>query len=206
MKIEELIRKTEGVQTMSSIMALLKVNKKKATYLVYRLRKQGYVKTKRLKEGIRVYDIAFENKLKGFSYYEMINKISPIKISAPSIYRVYGKQPTYEEVLIFAIKTKSLRTILAALVLFKKIDNWTELYHLGKINHIERQIGALYDLTRKIVRTRRMSKQFRNNALPKRKYPYAFLVDGIKSKDFKKIEKQWRIHIPFNKTDLRVYR
>ncbi len=206
MKIEELVRKTEGVQTINSIMALLKVNKKKATYLVYRLRKQGYVKTKRLKEGARVYDVAFENKLKGFSYYDIINNLSPIKIAPPSIYRVYGKQPAYEEVLIFAIRTKSLRTILASLALFGRIADWTELYHLGKINHLERQIGALYDLARKIIRTRRMSKQFRNNALPKHAYAYSFLVDGIKSKDFKKIEKQWRIYIPFNKNDLRVYK
>src|SRR3989338_9211050 len=121
MKVEDLVRKTEGLQTINSIMALLKVDKKKAVNLVHRLRKRGYVKTRRLKEGARVYGIAFENRLKGFSYYELINKLSPVKISAPGIYRVYGKQPSYGEVLVFAIKTGSLRTILASLALFSKI-------------------------------------------------------------------------------------
>ncbi|MBI3033766.1 hypothetical protein HYY72_01265, partial [Candidatus Woesearchaeota archaeon] len=112
-------------------MALLNVNRQKAIYTVYRLRKEGYVKSKRLKEGNRAYYISFENKLKGTSYYDLINSISPVKISEPAIYRIYGKEISYEEALIFAIKTGSLRTILASLALFRRINDWTKLYHLA---------------------------------------------------------------------------
>ena len=95
--------------------------------------------------------------------------------------------------------------ILASLALFKKINNWVELYHLAKENHIERQVGALYDLARKIMKVRRMSDKFRNNALPKEEYKFKYIIPELTSKDFMEIEKIWKIHLPFNKKDLEEY-
>lgn len=207
MKTEELLKKLEGIQTLKSVMSILNVNREKAIYHIYRLRKKGYVKTKRLSNNMRVYNISFENRLGGTSYYEIINKNSPIKISTPKVYKIYGKESLIEEALIYAIKTKSLRTILAALALFRKIEDWTTLYHLAKKNHIERQVGALYDLSRRIIRkVKRMPKRFRNNALPKEEYNLEYVINGLKSKDFKDIEKTWKIYLPFNKKDLEDYR
>ena len=105
-----------------------------AIYYLYVLRKDGYVKTRRQSNNRRVYNISLDNKLGGKSYYDIINRYSPIKISTPVIHKIYGKEPSLEETLIYAIKTKSLRTILASLALFKKlIIGWNYTIFLKRI-------------------------------------------------------------------------
>ena len=206
METELLLKKLEGIQTVDSASSLLSTNKEKVIYYLYRLRKEGYVKTKRLSNNKRVYNISFENKLKGTSYFEIINKYSPVKIATPITYKIYGKNPSMEETLVYAIKTGSLRTILASLALFKRIVNWSELYQLAKKDRIERQVGALYDLAKKIMRVRRMPDRFRNNALPKEEFNFEYTISGLMSKDFKDIEETWKIYLPFNINDLSDYK
>jgi len=206
METEILLKKLEGVQTIDSASNILKTSKDKAVYYVFRLRKEGYVKTKRLSNNKRVYNISFENKLKGTSYFEIINQHSPVKIATPITYKIYGKNPSLEETLVYAIKTGSLRTILASLALFKKITNWSELYQLAKKNRIERQVGALYYLAKKIMKVRSMPARFRNNALPKKEYNFEYTIPDLMSRDFKDIEETWKIYLPFNKNDLSDYK
>ena len=206
METKLLLKKLDGIQTIDSASNILKTSKDKVIYYLFRLRKEGYVKTKRLSNNKRVYNISFENKLKGTSYFEIINKHSPVKIATPIIYKIYGKEPSLEETLVYVIKTGSLRTILASLALFKKITNWSELYQLAKKNRIERQVGALYDLAKKIMRVRRMPERFRNNALPSKEYNFEHTIPGLTSKDFKDIEEKWKIYLPFNKNDLSDYK
>lgn len=211
METNELLRKLSGLQTIESAMDVLEADRKMAVYYIHRLRKEGYVKTKRQSNNKRVYNISVENKLGGKSYYDIINQHSPVKISTPIVHRIYGKEISLEETVIYAIKTKSVRTILASLALFKKISNWVKLYSLAKENHIERQVGALYDLSRKIMKVRRMSYKFRRNTLPRNALPkeeckFEYVVPGLKSRDFMEIEKTWRIYLPFNKKDLEEYR
>jgi len=206
MQTNILLNKLEGIQTIITVKDTLRVSKAKAIYYLHRLRKKGYVKTKRLSNNQRVYDISFENKLGGLSYIDIINKYSPIKLAVSETHKIYGTVPSFEETLIYAIKTNSIRTILAALGLFRKIQNWSLLYQLAKQNHLEKQVGVLYDVSRlTIKKVRRMSKTFRNHALPKKYDKYHYLVKGLSSNDFKQIEKTWKIYIPFNKTDLEVY-
>jgi len=205
MKREHLLKKLEGVHTIQSVMSLLNVDEQKAIYYIHRLRKAGYVKTARASNNMRVYSISFENKLGGTSYEELLNAVSPVKLATGTVHRVYGKVPTAEEMLVHAVNTKSLRTILAALALFKEKIEWDTLYRLAKANHCERQIGALYDLARKIMRTRRMGNRFRHLALPQPTHAFGFTIPGLKSKDFQEIEHQWRVYLPFNKTDLEAY-
>ncbi len=202
----ELLQKLAGIQTIESVMDLLRVNREMAIYYLHRLRKEGYVKTKRQSNNRRVYTISVDNKLGGKSYYEMINRYSPIKVSTPTVYRIYGKEPSLEETIIHAIKTKSLRTILASLALFKRINNWTELYRLAKENQITRQVGALYDLTRQIMKVRKMTLTFRANTLPKKGEKFQYILPGLKSNEFKNIEQKWKIYLPFNKKDLEDYK
>ena len=205
MKKEHLLKKLEGVHTLQSVMSLLHVDKQKAIYYIHRLRKEGYVKTARATNNMRIYSISFENKLGGTSYEELLNAVSPVKLSTGTVHRVYGKVPTAKEMLVHAGKTKSLSTILAALALFKEEIDWDALYRLAKANHCERQIGALYDLARKIMRTRRMGTRFRHLAIPKSQHAFGYTIPGLKSKDFQDIENLWRVHLPFNKTDLEAY-
>jgi len=202
----DILQKLAGIQTIESVMDILKVDKRMAIYYIHSLRKEGYVKTRRQSNNRRVYNISIDNKLGGKSYYEIINQHSPVKISTPVIYRIYGKEPSLEETLIYAIKTKSLRTILASLALFKTISNWVELYKLAKENHIERQVGALYDLALQVMKVRKMSLKFRSSALPKEEYKFEYVVPELKSRDFTGIENIWKIYLPFNKKDLEEYK
>lgn len=201
MNTNELLKKVEGVQTVETVMDALGVDRKKAIYHLHRLRKKGYVKTRKLDNNKRVYSISFENRLKGFSYYDIINKYSPVKVVSLS-YNLYGKSPSLEEALIFAIKTRDLRTILASIALFKRIDDWKLLYHLAKRNHLERQVGILYDLARKYFRTRRMSGSFRNI---RKAEAFEYIIPSLRSDDFKDLEKRWRVYLPFNKGDMEDY-
>lgn len=204
MKTKALLEKLKGIQTIESIMAILHASRQKAIYYIYRLRKKGYVKTKR-QGNKRVYYISFDNKLGGTSYHEIISKHSPVKISS-STYKIHGKEPSLEEVLVYAIKTKSLRTILSSLALFKKIHNWTKLYNLSKQDKIERQVGALYDLARRIMRTRKITKRFLSHSLPKKQDKYVYIIENLSSNDFKDIEKKWKVYLPFNIADLEDYK
>src|SRR3989338_10435536 len=205
-RIKELLKKLSGVQTIASVMSSLKVSRQKAIYHIYRLRKYGYVKTKKTSENKRVYYISFENKLKGASYADIINKYSPIKVSSLEDYKIYGKQPSPEEALVYAVKSRDFRLLLASLSLFRKIANWPRLYKLLKSNNLKRQAGALYDTAQRVMRTRKMAKRFRKNILPEKKERYEFIIERLKSEDFKDIEKLWRGYVAFYKKDLRTFR
>ena len=67
-------------------------------------------------------------------------------------------------------------------------------------------MGVLFDLTRKIIKTRKMTKNFRRRALPKKNYKFEYVISKLKSDDFKEIEKIWRIYLPFNVIDLEEYK
>jgi len=200
-----LLKKIEGIQTIKTIMEILGVDKKKAIYYIHRLRKGGYVRTKAASDKSRIYYIFRKNRLGGISYYEIINKYSPIILAESSFYKIYGRVPSLEETLIFAIKTKKIRVIIAALSLFKHIKNWTLLGKLTRKNKVERSVGALYDLSRRVMKTKKMSRQLRNSILPKNSR-YAYMIDGFKSKDYQDLEETWKIRIPLNKRDLDEYR
>jgi len=205
METKLLLKKLEGIHTIEAVMDILNVDKNKAIYYIYRLRKWGYVKTKVSSDKKRVYYIYRKNRLGGKSYYEVINLYSPIKLAESSFYKVYGREPTLEEALIYAIKSKKVRVLTAALSLFKHIDNWTLLGELTRKNHVERSVGALYDLSRKIMKTRRMTKKLRDSILPEKNAKFAEMIEGFKSKDFKEIEETWKIRIPLNKADFEDY-
>ncbi|MFA5019823.1 MAG: hypothetical protein WC533_01850 [Candidatus Pacearchaeota archaeon] len=200
--VKSKLEKIEGVQTIESVITLLDIDRIKAVKLLSLLRKKGYVKTKRLSSNKRVYEISFENRLGGMSYIDILNKNSPVKIRETESHRIYGKEISLEEVLVFALKSRSFRKILASLALFKKINDWPLLYRLSKAENLQRQVGALYDVSRKIMRTRKMSQRFNNLTLPKKGAGYIYIIEGLNSRDFKEIEKKWMVHIPFNYADL----
>ncbi len=205
MQTQALLKQLEGVQTLKSVAVSLGVPPQKAIYYIHRLRKQGYVKTARTANGTRIYSISFENKFGGISYEELLNKASPIKIATKATHLIYGKTPAPEEIIIHAIKTKSLRTILASLAFFRKPIDWEQMYRLAKRNHCERQVGALYDVAKTKMRVRHMNKRFRTFSLPKPEYDFQYTIPGLKSKDFGVIEERWKIYVPFNKKDLGAY-
>lgn len=200
--MKHILHELEGTQTIESVMDILNINRQQAIYFIHRLRGRGYVKTKRLSKTMMEYSISLDNKLGGASFQDILNKNSPVKVS-PSHYKIHGKTPTFEETLVFAINTRSFRTILASLALFQKNTDWVSLYRMAKKRGIERQVGALYDVSRRIMQTRKMTNRYRYYAL--RDGSWQYIIPGLKSKDFKDIERKWKVYIPFNKKDLEAY-
>ena len=203
---KELLMKLQGIHSIESLMDILKVKKNKAIYYVFRLRKAGYVRTKKDKDNRRIYYISFENKLGGKSFIDIINENSPVKVYSKQDYKIYGKTAKLEDALVFALKSGNLRTVLASLSLFKKIHDWSYLYHLSKPEKLNRKILALYELSRKIMKTRRISKRFMKNSLPKINEKYIYIIEKLKSDDFRDIEKKLKVYLPFNLKDLEDYR
>jgi len=207
MKVDELIKKVNGTQTIESIKNSLNVDRTRAIYLIYRLRKEGYVITKQDSNNSRIYFISKQNKLGGTSYMDIINENSPIKLSSSEVYKIYGRNVSIEETLVYALKTRRFRYILASLGLYKKIKSWSELYRLAKNNNLVREVGALYSLIRIIVpRIKKMNKNFERYALLKNGNEYKYIIPNLKSKDFSSIEEKWKVFIPFSFEDLTGYR
>lgn len=207
MNTNELIEKVNGVQTIESIKSTLNVDRTRAIYLIYRLRKRGYVITKQDSNNSRIYFISRQNKLGGTSYIDIINENSPVKLSSSEVYKIYGRPVSIEETIIYALKTHRLRYILASLGLYKKIRDWVELYRLAKKNDLVREVGALYDLVwNTFPRIKKMSRFFKHWALLKTEPNFRFIIPNLKSKDFSSIEEKWKVFIPFSSEDLKEYR
>ena len=157
-----------------------------------------------------MYHISLRNKKKGVSYTEKINKAlknPALKVTSFDPYYVYDRVPSYEEALVYAIKQRDVRYVLASLVLFRRISNWSHLYKLAKKEGLVREVAALYEIARKAVRkVRRMPKRFMNLARKKNKERFHYIVEHVSSNDFKDIEKKWRIYIPLNFSDLEEYK
>lgn len=202
-KLLEIARKLQGMNTVSSVCRRLGVREKTAINYIYELRKRGFVETARGRGKIRLYRI-FPVKRKQAGYpglYDVINKYSPLKIAKPYEHRVY-KEMSVEEAIVRALETKDFRTILSSMALFRNVRNWSKLYECAKNKDLRRQAGALYDLSKKAIRVRRTDKRIENRllkAVQKNKY----MVLGVRTRDFPDIEKKWRVYIPFTKGDLR---
>lgn len=209
-KYNELAETLEGIYTLETLSQKLKISKIKAIYVIHCLRKLGCVKTGYGSGKIRVYRISLKNKQKGISYTEIINKAAPsagLRLGESKPYYIHGRIPGFEETLIYALKQRDIRHIIALLALYRKVRDWSLLYRLAKKENMLRETGALYDVARKAVRkVRRMPKRFRNLALPKKGEKFKFVVHGISSDDFKELEKKWKVYIPLNRADLEEYK
>ena len=199
----EMAMEREGLYTLESFSRAEGIKKDTAVLYLHELRKRGLVRTTREKRGKRFYDISpltlRDIGSKGF--YEILNENSPLKIQEPFVHRVYGRRMTVEEVIVRAIKTRSSRIILASLGLFRKARDWNLLYEFARKDGLERHAGALYSLSRKIFRVRRMDDRILN-VMKEAPLKDKYIIPKIKSDHFKDIEEEWGIYIPFNKSDL----
>ena len=184
----------------------LKVKRATAIKYMHLLRKEGLIKTEYIKNKKRLYRIIKVKKpvIGNESFYYLINKYSPIKIVIRHDYRIIGRKATVEEAIVKTIDTKSLKLILASLALFNHVNNWPLLLRLAKQYNVRRKVGALYELTRRFMKVRRIDKRTLNSLL-KAKNESRFIIDNFKSRDFKDLEKKWKVHLPFNKVDIMEY-
>ena len=201
--IEPILRKLEGLNTIDLIAKKLNVKESTAIKKIHELRKFGHVETSGGGKQPRLYRV-YRNKIVKIGnpgLYDIINKNSPVKISRPYEERIVGRKLSIEEALIRAIKTEKYRVILASLALFNKVKDIPKLYKLAKKEDVRRKLGALYEVARNTIRTKKINEKHLRLML-KAKNEKAFIVPKVKSKDFKDIENKWRVYIPFNKQDL----
>lgn len=206
MDFNKLAKKIEGYRTIFSISRILRVNQKTAMNYISELRKKGLVETTYSSNKIRRYNIRTVKHPKvGFpGIYDIVNKYSKVKLVPRYEIKVHDHKISIEEAIIRSIKSQEFRLILASLGLFNHVNNWTVLHKLAKKENIERKIGALYELTRKIIRVRKIDKKILKSLMKKGNYLY--IIKNFKSKDFKDIERKWKVYLPFNKADLIIYK
>lgn len=209
MNWQKLAKKLEGLQTVDSVAKKLEIKKNTAINYVYKLRKRGFVHNEsRGKNKKRLYEIRpWKKRTEGYpGLYEIINENSPVKIVKPYESKTHLEKISIEEALVRAVKEKKFRLLLASLALFRKVEDWFKLYNLSKKEGIGRKIGALYDLSRKYVpKVKRMDKRVRN-LLKKTDVGNKYIIPELKSDDFKSIQEEWDVWIPFNKEDLKRYK
>lgn len=209
MNWQKLARKLDGLQTVKSVAEKLDIQRNTAINYIYELRKRGYIQEEsRGKDKIRLYTIAPYKKRKTGEpgLYEYLNQNSPVKLVEPVRHRLHGEKLTPEKALVRALETEDSRVILSSLALFRKVEDWYELYNLSKEKKIGRKVGALYDLARKTVsKVRRMDEKVRK-MLKRTEVDSRYIVPRMRSDDFQKIEKEWNVFLPFNKGDLEVYK
>ncbi|MDO8460043.1 MAG: hypothetical protein Q7S74_02970 [Nanoarchaeota archaeon] len=208
-KYEKLAESLQGIYTLETLADRLKIDRSKAVYVIHRLRKLGFVKTSYGTEKKRLYNISLKNKQRGISYVEKINGASSsraIQVASSNPYYVHGRVPSYEEALIYAIKQRDVRYIVASLALFRKISDWNLLYRLAKKEDLIREVVVLYEIARKVVRkVKRMPKRFLHLAQKRKTNRFDYIIRGLSSDDFKDTEKRWKVYIPLNRADLEEY-
>ncbi len=205
MNIDNTLKLLQGKHTIDSVAEEMNISISSALNLISRLRKEGYVKTSGGGRQKRVYTISTKKELRGGkNMFYIINKYSKNKIVPPFKHAAYGRY-TIENALVDAILTKDFRTIHASLHLFNHIRNWKRLHNLAKLKGIERETGTLYEISRKVMKTRKMPDNILNSMKRKsRTAKMRELIPGLKTdvEELKKIGAEWKIKIPFAKKDL----
>ncbi len=205
MDLQLCARRLEGLCTIETLAKKLGINERTAINYAWKLRKAGYLKTAYGGSKVRIYRVSpLRKKIVGYSFYGLLNKYCKIKLTAREDYIIHAnREPSVEEILARAVVHDSFRVVLASLSLFNKIHDWARLKKFADAYESGRKIGALYDVARTILRVRKMDKRTRKGL---RKGKKGFIIKGIKSKDYKDVEKEWGVFIPFNKADLARYK
>jgi len=204
---QSIIDKIGPIGNLDDIQKKLKVKRATAINYIHFLRKKGLIKTIYGKNRIRYYRILKIKKpiVGNESFYDIINKYSPMKIATRYNYRVIGRKVSIEETIVDAIETKNVKVILASLALFNYVKNWPLLLKFAKKHNVRKKVGALYELTRRFMKVRKINKKTLKAFLNAKNEP-KFMIDNFKSRDFKDIEKKWNIFLPFNKVDITEYK
>ena len=199
-------KKLEGIHTAKTISSELGISTQTTRNYISALRKRHFLETNRNGYS-RLYTIK-PYHLKSLGYdglYETVNKNSPIKLVRSYNHRIADHKLSAEEAIVRSVIEKDFRLLLASLYLFRTVEKWELFYKFSKENNIERQVGALYELSSKIFKMKEVDKKILEK-FKKSKTGSKFIIEPLKSEDFRNIEKEWGVFIPFNKADLERYR
>lgn len=207
MKSIEIAKKLEGINTLEMVMKNLKVQKSTAIKTLSLLRKEGFVETSGGGKQPRLYRIS-PIRIAGKEHaglYDIINKYSKVKLFKPFEHKIMDRSLSVEEAIPMAVSEGNFRLVLASLGLFNFVKDWSKLCFYSKKYGVARRIGALYDVSRGIIKTRKMDNRTRK-ALLNGKDESRFIVKPHKAKNFEGIGKLWKVYIPFNMADLMRYK
>ena len=209
MKSIEIAKKLEGLHTLATAAKALNVKRSTAVKMLSILRKGGFVETSGGGKQPRMYKIS-PLRIAGKEHlgiYDVINKYSKIKLWEPYKHKIMDRDLSIEEAIPMAVKKgeNNFRLALAALGLFNHVKDWPKFCHYSKKYNVSRRAGALYDIARTVMKTRKMDNRTRK-ALLKGKDKSRFIIKPHKAKDFMEIGIKWRVYIPFNKADLMRYK
>lgn len=207
MKGIEVAKKLEGLNTLDMVRKILNVRKSTAIKTLSILRKEGFVETSGGGKKPRLYKIS-PIRIAGKEHlglYDIINKYSKVKLFEPYKHKVMDRKLSIEEAIPMAIKEGNFRLTLASLGLFNFVRDWSKLHYFAKKYGVTKEVGALYDVARSYMKTRKMDERTRKSLL-KIKTKKQFIIKYVKSKDFIDIGKRWNVYVPFNKADLERYK
>lgn len=207
MKSIELAKKLEGLNTLQMVKNKLNVRKSTAIKTISLLRKEGFVETSGGGKKPRLYKIS-PIRVAGKEHlglYDVINKYSKVKLFEPYRHKVMDRKLSIEETIPMAIKEGDFRLTLASLGLFNFVRDWSKLRYFAKKYNVMKEVGALHDVARTCMKTRKMDERTRKSLL-KIKTRKQFIIKHAKSKDFMYIGKIWNVYVPFNKADLERYK
>ena len=211
MELIQLAKKLEGLHTLETAAKALNVKKSTTVKILSILRKEGFVETSGGGKKPRLYKIS-PIRIAGKEHlgiYDLINKYSKVKLWEPYKHKVIDRELSIEEAIPMSVniafKERNFRLALATLGLFNHIKNWSKLGHYSKKYNVARRVGALYDVARTIVKTRKMDNRTRK-ALLKGKDKSKFIIKPHKPQYYKNIEKIWKVYVPFHIKDLTRYK
>lgn len=207
MKSIELAKKLEGIHTLELARKKLDVKKSTAVKIISLLRKEGFVETSGGGKKPRLYKIS-PIRVAGKEHlglYDIINKYSKVKLWEPYKHKVMDRVFSVEEAIPMAVKEGNFRLTLASLGLFNFVRDWSKLNYFAEKYDVSKKVGALYDVARSYMKTRKMDERTRKSLL-KIKTRKQFIIKHAKSKDFMDIGKRWNVYVPFNKADLTRYK
>lgn len=203
MKPEKLADRLRGMHTIESVAEELGITRDSALNTVSRLRKEGFVRTQGGGRQKRVYVISpMKDVKRETSMFDIINRYSRIKLVPLFRHAAYGRY-TVENALVDAVVTRDFRTVLAALCLFNHVKDWKRLHSLARKKCVEKEVGALYETARTVIKTRRMPANILNSMRRSAKRKTE-LIRGLRTdvEELERIGANWKVVIPFRKADL----
>ncbi|HLC65676.1 MAG TPA: hypothetical protein VJI46_06155 [Candidatus Nanoarchaeia archaeon] len=198
-----ILKRIEGKQTADTIAKSLGIKQESALNLIARLKKQGFVATEGGGRQKRIYSISTRRIPAENGMFAVINRHAKAKVVPEFIHTVHGRYGP-EGAIIDAIKLGDIRVLQGSLYLFNHIKDWTRLHALARKHNVEAILGALYDLTRKVIKARKMPIKMRKALLVKRPKKLIELIRGLRtdSKWIGEISAEWGVKLPFSARDV----
>lgn len=199
-------KEIEGIHTVGTLAQERGISRRTAINYLSLLRKKGYVQ--QIKGGKkRLYKVSpLLLRTEGNpGLEETINAHSPMKLAVPRLIRLKGRKLSVEDAIVEAVKTGDYRIIIAAIPLFNAVKDWLRLSRRSEEEQVSNRVGAMYELARTMVRTRRMDKRVMRRLQKQRKKQkrMAHLIKGVyKDREFQGIGKKWGVVIGLRKADL----